>query len=216
MRKVCNRCGEEKDLDEFYPRYNICKLCKRNDASKYYKTNLESIKAIRKTRDKVYRENNKPLEAERHKIYRENNIEKIKLSNKRYREENKELVKASKRRYKDTQLKTNHIYRMKHNVANLIRHALRQKQFMKSSTTIDILGCDFEIFQKHIESKFESWMTWENYGKYNGKPEYGWDIDHITPHSIAITEEDVIKLNHYTNLQPLCSYYNRDIKKDRY
>jgi len=27
------------------------------------------------------------------------------------------------------------------------------------------------------------------------------------------TEEDVIKLNHYTNLQPLCSKINRDIKR---
>jgi hypothetical protein len=29
------------------------------------------------------------------------------------------------------------------------------------------------------------------------------------------TEEDVFKLNHYTNLQPLCSYINRNIKRDR-
>ena len=26
---------------------------------------------------------------------------------------------------------------------------------------------------------------------------------------------DIYKLNHYTNLQPLCSYTNRYIKKDR-
>ena len=30
----------------------------------------------------------------------------------------------------------------------------------------------------------------------------------------AITEEYVIKLNHYTNLQPLCSKINRDVKRD--
>jgi hypothetical protein len=30
----------------------------------------------------------------------------------------------------------------------------------------------------------------------------------------ATSEDDVIKLNHYTNLQPLCSYTNRYIKKD--
>jgi len=57
-------------------------------------------------------------------------------------------------------------------------------------------------------------MNWDNRGLYNGTPDYGWDIDHIIPQSSAITIEDVIQLNHYTNLQPLCSYINRDIKKD--
>ena len=58
-------------------------------------------------------------------------------------------------------------------------------------------------------------MNWDNYGKYNGCPNFGWDIDHITPLSTAMTEDDMIKLNHYTNLQPLCSYINRIIKKDK-
>ena|ERR1035437_2683467 len=52
-------------------------------------------------------------------------------------------------------------------------------------------------------------------GLYNGQPNYGWDIDHKTPISIGKTIEDIIALNHYTNLQPLCSYVNRNIKKDK-
>jgi hypothetical protein len=57
-------------------------------------------------------------------------------------------------------------------------------------------------------------MNWDNYGLYNGESNYGWDIDHIIPSSSAITEEELIKLNHFTNLQPLCSYINRKIKSD--
>ena len=30
-----------------------------------------------------------------------------------------------------------------------------------------------------------------------------------------IPEEDIIKLNHYTNIQPLCSYINRYVKRDK-
>lgn len=41
----------------------------------------------------------------------------------------------------------------------------------------------------------------------------GCNYDHIIPMSCAKTEEDVIRLNHYTNLQPLCSHINRNIKK---
>ena len=49
----------------------------------------------------------------------------------------------------------------------------------------------------------------------DGSLNYGWDLDHITPISSAKTEEDVIRLNNYTNFQPLCSKVNRDIKKDK-
>ena len=33
--------------------------------------------------------------------------------------------------------------------------------------------------------------------------------------SLAKTEEDIIKLNHYTNLRPLCSYNNRFVKRNK-
>ena len=59
-------------------------------------------------------------------------------------------------------------------------------------------------------------MTWENHGKYNGEINYGWDLDHIIPISSAITIEDVINLNHHTNLQPLCSYTNRYVKRNKH
>ena len=59
-------------------------------------------------------------------------------------------------------------------------------------------------------------MNWSNHGKYkNGTFNFGWDLDHIIPICSAITEEDVIRLNHYTNFQPLCSHINRDIKREK-
>lgn len=84
----------------------------------------------------------------------------------------------------------------------------------KNNKTEIILGCSFEEFKLYLESKFEDWMNWENRGLYNGEFNYGWDIDHIIPLSIAKSEEELIKLNHYTNLQPLCSKINRDIKSN--
>jgi hypothetical protein len=53
-----------------------------------------------------------------------------------------------------------------------------------------------------------------NIEKY-GDLKYGWDIDHIIPISKASTKADVLKLNHFSNFQPLCSKINRDIKRDK-
>src|SRR5690606_1090898 len=96
----------------------------------------------------------------------------------------------------------------------LITNIVSNKGCTKSSKTEQILGCSFTEFKEHIESQFEDWMTWDNYGLYNGEEKYGWDIDHITPISSAINENEVVELNHYTNLQPLCSKVNRDVKRD--
>ena len=46
-------------------------------------------------------------------------------------------------------------------------------------------------------------MAWENYGYY------GWHIDHIIPLSSAKTEEELYKLSHFTNLQPMGASDNR-------
>ena len=40
-------------------------------------------------------------------------------------------------------------------------------------------------------------MTWDNWAMD------GWHIDHIKPLSLATTYDEIIQLNHYTNLQPL-------------
>lgn len=71
----------------------------------------------------------------------------------------------------------------------------RRKKFPKKSSTEQILGCSFDEFKKYIASLFKDGMTWDNYGE--------WQLDHIIPLSTAKNIEDVERLCHYTNLQPL-------------
>jgi hypothetical protein len=118
--------------------------------------------------------------------------------------------------YVKERCKTDSMFKLKERIRTLIRSSFKLKGVRKNSKTIQILGCSFEQFKQHLESKFEPWMNWDNYGLYNGSEGYGWDIDHIIPLSSAKTEVDIIKLNHYTNLQPLCSKVNRDIKRGTY
>lgn len=67
--------------------------------------------------------------------------------------------------------------------------------FKKNERSFRILGCSFEDFASYISSKFTEGMTLENYGQ--------WHLDHIMPLATAKTREDVVRLNHYTNFQPL-------------
>jgi hypothetical protein len=98
----------------------------------------------------------------------------------------------------------------------MIYKSLKNNGFIKKMKSCDFLGCSYEEFKLHLESQFQPWMSWDNYGLYNGELNYGWDIDHIVPLASAKTEEELLKLNHYTNLQPLCSYTNRYIKRDNF
>jgi hypothetical protein len=156
-----------------------------------------------------YRLKNKDKIKKIAKKYRENNKETIKIIDKNYRENNKEKINT----YRRERRKNDELYRITSNIRSLIRQSFRHKGLKKNSLSQKILGCTFEEFKQHLESLWEPWMNWDNYGLYeSNKLNYGWDIDHIVPLDICETEEDVIRLNHYTNLQPLCSYTNRNIK----
>lgn len=211
--KSCNICSIIKPYCEFTKREankdgykNQCKTC----ISQYNKTYGEINKVILREKKKQYEEKNKNIIRKKKKIYSEKNKDKKRLYDLIYTVKNK--PKRNKR--EKHKRENDNLYRLKGNVRTLIGGYIRKRGFSKKSKTSEILGCSFEEFKIHIESQFEDWMTWDNYGKYNGSENYGWDIDHIIPLVFAITENDVIKLNHFTNLQPLCSKINRDIKRD--
>lgn len=127
-----------------------------------------------------------------------------------YNKKNKDRIRQRINQWYNKRRKEDPLFRLKLN----IRRRLRQKLVKKSQTTCEIIGCSYLELSKYLEARFENWMTWENYGKYNGLPMSGWDLDHIIPLSSAKNDEEVKKLNHYTNLQPLCSSYNRTIKRN--
>jgi hypothetical protein len=180
----------------------------------YQKAYREKNKEKAKIEHKKYEEKNKDLLKQKRKEYYENNKPIILLKRVKYQKENKEKINKVKNVYRLNRRKTDSLYNLKHNIRALITSSFKEKGLKKNSKTSEILGCSFEEFKTYLESKFESWMTWDNKGLYNGELNYGWDIDHVIPVSSGMTEEEVVKLNHFTNLQPLCSKINRDIKRN--
>lgn len=178
----------------------------------YLKQYVKKNKERKRDYDKEYNEKNKEIRA---KHYAENKDEVNRISREWY-EKNKEYRKEYKRKYINNLRSTDPRVKVKNSIRSLIIQSLKKKGYSKKSRTHDILCCSFEKFKLHLENQFEPWMNWDNYGKYQKDTfNFGWDIDHIIPTSSALNEEDIIMLNHYINLQPLCSKFNRDVKKDK-
>lgn len=199
MEKTCKECKTVKPITDYYKNKKIksgyeskCKKCICKRSNIYYYENLEDCK-------------------EAMKKWASENKEYVSSYKKEYKKNNKNIIND----WHNKKWSEDPLYRLTFSIRNSIRESIIKSGFTKNSKTHIILGCSFEEFKLYLESKFESWMTWENKGLYNGEFNYGWDIDHIIPISSAETEEDIIRLNHYTNLQPLCSKINRDIKKDK-
>jgi hypothetical protein len=201
--KVCTMCELLLPLDNF----TTDKKGKFGRASK--------CKTCRRVIDAEYRKNNVDKETQRMQKWRKSNPKKAKEASADYRIKNIDKLKQQALD-RQKEYRKDPIYRLKECVRTNIRNSLSRNGITKTSKTTQILGCSFDEFKIYIESQFEDWMSWDNRGLYNGELNHGWDLDHITPVSSAKTIEDFIKLNHYTNFQPLCSYINRDIKRDNY
>jgi hypothetical protein len=239
--RVCKKCEAEKELSEYYLKSNgksrssYCKECynivykseyskeyyennkevfkdnykrwsKENDRSEYSKEYRNKNGDILRYNQKEFRENNKELFAHRRKEYWNNLSEERKIE---IRERQKELYhknkyKENKSKYVNERLKNDLFFKLKFNIRTLIRNSVNRGFTTKSKKTIEILGCSFDEFKTHLESQFDDKMNWDNQGTY-------WHMDHIIPISSAETEEDVYRLNHYTNFQPL--YWLDNLKK---
>jgi hypothetical protein len=197
--KECNSCGECKSLKEYNKRkisldsyHYDCKKCLKDKQHNYYSNNKDRQKC---NTSKFLNDN--PL-------YLKN-----------YYQNNKAHINKLVNSYNKIRRKNDPLFKLKGNIRCLININFKYSGYKKNTKNEQILGCSKIYLKQYLESKFESWMNWDNYGKYNGGLNHGWDIDHITPLSSTKIEDEFIKLNHYSNLQPLCSKINRDIKRDK-
>jgi hypothetical protein len=112
-----------------------------------------------------------------------------------YRKKNKDKTNAYQREYYKNRKSNDRLWIFKRNLRTRTCMAFNNKYWTKKSGNIDMLGTDYKTAFKYIESQFTEGMNWDNHGE--------WHIDHIIPLSSAKTKEEMEKLCHYTNLQPL-------------
>lgn len=194
--------------------------------------NKDKLKVYHKEYGKIYFKDNKELHAENMRLYRVKNKEALSLkriayiaknrdkineqcriwrsNNKeytyKYYKENKKHIHASMNERSKKRAKNDYLYKIKIRIRSLIGTKMKKFGYKKHSRTYSIPGIDYIGFKKYIENKFTKGMLWENSGK--------WHYDHVIPLVSAKTEDEIIKLNHYTNFQPLWAIDN--LKKNKW
>ena len=222
--KKCNKCKEEKELSDFsnYKRgkdglQSKCKQCVKEYsqankehikeyAKEHYQANKERINARaneyyqankehRKQCVKKYSQANK----ERRKQYAKEHYQANKERRKQYANEyyhvNKERINARANEYIKARLKTDSLYRLKHNLRSAVKRYITGT---KNKRAEEILGMSFKDLKERLVG-YDNTMH----------------LDHIIPQSWALNEQEVYILNHYSNFQLLTAEENI-MKGDRF
>jgi hypothetical protein len=208
--KLCSKCKIEKHFTDFYTDRtkkdslkSSCKICCEQIKKIYSQNNIEKIKeSSRTTAEKYYRNNSNNI-LEKNRVWQKNNLEVYKESKKKsdlkFHSNNPTYINDYRKKKRDT----NNLYKLTVNVRSRLYGFLKKNQISKNNTTFELVGCNPHELKIYLEQKFNSGMSWDNQGK--------WHIDHIIPLSSAKTEEELYKLCHFTNLQPMWASDN--IKK---
>jgi hypothetical protein len=213
--KVCSKCNIEKPFEDFTLREKVnryesrCNKCVKVYYEEYYLKNKQKIiersnSYYNENTEKVllavkeYRKKNKEKVQKLQFDYHIKNAEKIREKTKNWRKDNKERRNQTEkeRRKNDVLHKLVHYLRVRTNFY------IKKMSVTKNNSSLKIIGLSPIQLKEHLEKQFTQDMSWDNYGLY------GWHIDHIIPLSSAKTEEEIYKLCHYSNLQPLWAQDN--------
>lgn len=173
-----------------------CVSCKKESKKKYDSSLYSENKEIIKNKVKEYIKLNKNKIKNDKRRYREKNIDKIRNYFIKYRENYKPI----RNKREKERLENEPGYMLKKRLRNNILSYVKKAGRKKPCTTTEVIGCTYEEFKTHFESKFTEGMTWEIFCASDKI-----HIDHIIPVSEFdfTLDEEVKKCFHYTNLQPL-------------
>lgn len=208
--KVCNKCKVEKNICEFGKHkvskdglLSRCKECNNRRSVEYRKKNPEKVLEItrnwtRKNPEWVYNRQKKWRTENREKS---NEIKREWLSkNPDKRKQYRENYRLRRNEHRRERRENDYLFHIVDKLRTRLWKYLKIHNITKKNKTFELVGCSPQELKEHLEKQFTEGMSWENRKE--------WHIDHIIPLSSAKTEEELYKLCHYTNLQPLWAEEN--------
>lgn len=186
-----------------------CSVCKQNlPLSEFWKRLYGKYRYGVSGRCKVCSKEITKNKATYKKEWKAKNKERLKELDRQYRIVNKVKIKEQKLEYEYVRRNTDLHFRKETNIRRLVKGAIRSGIGLKPGTfTTKVIGCTYEYLSYYLISK-----ALMHYGYFCNKL---FHIDHIIPLKLAKSYEDLIELNHYTNLQyltPEDNYKKRDIE----
>lgn len=219
----CRTCAEKKSVDEYYltngkPRGRQCKICFKAKMRETYRRNKEKTKKI------VEKKACSLCEKVKHATMFDinNNYEDCRARmckqcvNAKRRERYSKIPKEeiSKRNaerkwyitlWMRTKRKEDIEFRLRCRISTSVWQAIKKSGGRgKGGSTFKHLPYTPKQLKEHLESQFEDWMSWDNYGE--------WHIDHIYPQSKtpydSLEHPNFQKCWALSNLQPLSAKEN--------
>lgn len=220
--KICSKCKKEKfdgefSQSQFKKKSGWCKICIKEYNSIYREENKNEAQVYAVS---YYQENKEKIKQDT-KEYRIQHEEDTSKYQKRYHKENKIHLHSYSNEYQKERRRIDPLFKLRQNISHAVGMMLKQSNSSKNKESIlEYLQYSIDQLKEHIESRFEPWMTWNNYGQYDSKTwddndpnTWTWQLDHIKPHSTfkytAMSDDNFKKCWALSNLRPLSAKQNQ-------
>lgn len=225
--KICKKCKIEKDINEFAKSQFVitngkCKSCqkkfrflKKKEIDEYNRRYYQDHKDQLDIQHKEYYQENKSYLLECQKNYLQEN----KDAREAKKEYNKKYGKEYNNEYCKFRFKNDPAFRLRKIISASIWSAIKRNGARKNGSCLRYLSYSIDELKYYIEKQFESWMNWNNQGKYDPKTwddndlsTWKWQLDHIIPQIdlpyASMEDDNFNKCWALENLRPLSAKQN--------
>lgn len=191
----------------------------KEDIKKYQQEYRRLHKEQRQIYDQNrYSENEEYFKDKNHEYYLSNKETIINNSN-QYYIDNKDLVKENHRVYIKDKRNNDIGFNLRSQISKNINRILKSNGYLKNDSCLKYLLYTIQELKIHLESQFEPWMSWNNWGVYNknswkddDSSTWTWQLDHIIPQSklsyINMEEDNFKRCWSLNNLRPYSAKQN--------